>query len=69
MSVENEIPFAVPVSTATAKVVVNEEDVNEPPIFELAKKTVQQPEDLAVNKEVTQYTAYDPDTARKQTVM
>uniref|UniRef100_A0AAZ1Y4F2 Cadherin-1 n=1 Tax=Oreochromis aureus TaxID=47969 RepID=A0AAZ1Y4F2_OREAU len=55
ISVENEIPFAgVSVVTSTATVVVNVKDVNE---------------DLAVDEVVVQYTASDPDTARKQTVV
>lgn len=69
VAVENEIPFATPLSTATATVVVNVEDVNEAPIFDPIVKLVTKMEDLAVDTEVVQYTAHDPDTARKQKVM
>ncbi|CAI5682141.1 unnamed protein product [Oreochromis niloticus] len=70
ISVENEIPFApgVSVVTSTATVVVNVKDVNEAPIFDPKEKLVVKPEDLAVDEVVVQYTASDPDTARKQTV-
>ena len=69
IAVENEIPFAVPLPTATATVVVNVVDVNEAPVFDPVEKLVSKPEDLPVNSEVVQYTASDPDTALKQTVM
>ncbi|XP_029023268.1 B-cadherin-like isoform X3 [Betta splendens] len=68
VAVENEVPFAVPLPTATATVVVNVKDVNEPPVFNPETKIVTKPEDLVPNSEVTQYTATDPDTARSQTV-
>ncbi|KAL3972482.1 polyhomeotic-like protein 2 [Sarotherodon galilaeus] len=70
ISVENEIPFApgVSVVTSTATVVVNVRDVNEAPIFDPKEKLVVKPENLAVDEVVVQYTASDPDTARKQTV-
>ncbi|KAE8280224.1 Cadherin-1 Epithelial cadherin [Larimichthys crocea] len=69
VAVENEIPFATPLPTATATVVVNVEDVNEAPIFNPIVKLVTKMEDLPVDSEVVQYTAHDPDTARKQKVM
>ncbi|XP_029030805.1 B-cadherin-like [Betta splendens] len=68
VAVENEVPFAVLLPTATATVMVNVKDVNEPPVFNPKTKTVTKPEDLVPNSEVTQYTATDPDTARSQTV-
>ncbi|XP_065327937.1 B-cadherin-like [Pelmatolapia mariae] len=69
VSVENQIPFAgVSVVTSTATVVVSVRDVNEAPIFDPKEKLVVKPEDLAVDEVVVQYTASDPDTARKQTV-
>uniref|UniRef100_A0A3Q4I2T8 Cadherin-1 n=2 Tax=Neolamprologus brichardi TaxID=32507 RepID=A0A3Q4I2T8_NEOBR len=70
ISVENEIPFApgVSVVTSTATVVVNVKDVNEAPIFDPKEKLVVKPENLAVDEVVVQYTASDPDTARKQKV-
>lgn len=69
VAVENEVPFAVPLPTATATVVVNVQDVNEAPVFDPTEKLVAKREDLPVNSEVAHYTASDPDTARKQQVM
>ncbi|XP_074501791.1 cadherin-1-like [Sebastes fasciatus] len=69
ITVENEIPFAIDLPTATATVVVSVQDVNEAPIFEPIQKKVSKPENLAVDSSVVQYIASDPDTARKQTVM
>ncbi|CAN9500189.1 unnamed protein product [Ophioblennius macclurei] len=69
VAVENEIPFATPLTTSTATVVVTVLDVNEPPIFEPQEKVLSKREDLAMDSEVVQYTASDPDTARTQTVM
>ncbi|KAM7385047.1 hypothetical protein PAMP_001145 [Pampus punctatissimus] len=69
IEVENDVPFAIPLPTATATVVVNVQDVNEAPVFDPMEKHVTKPENLAINSEVVQYIASDPDTARKQTVM
>ncbi|XP_042357473.1 B-cadherin-like [Plectropomus leopardus] len=69
VAVENEIPFANSLPTATATVVVNVQDVNEAPVFEPLQKHVSKREDLAVDSDVVRYTASDPDTARKQKVM
>ncbi|KAK2832660.1 hypothetical protein Q5P01_016549 [Channa striata] len=68
VAVENEVPFAFPLPTATATVTVNVQDVNEPPVFVPAQKTVSKLEDLPVNSDVTTYTATDPDSERKQKV-
>lgn len=68
IEVENEVPFAVPLPTATATVVVTVQDVNEAPVFDPKEKLVAKPENLAVDADVVQLVAYDPDTARKQTV-
>ncbi|XP_063348317.1 B-cadherin-like [Pelmatolapia mariae] len=70
VSVENEIPFArgVSVVTSTATAVVDVKDVNEAPVFDPKQKHVVKPEDVAVDEVVVQYTASDPDTARKQKV-
>uniref|UniRef100_UPI0037E8DC42 cadherin-1 n=1 Tax=Semicossyphus pulcher TaxID=241346 RepID=UPI0037E8DC42 len=68
VAVENEVPFAYPLPTATATVVVDVIDVNEAPIFDTVDKTVAKREDLPVDGDVVQYTASDPDTARKQKV-
>lgn len=68
VAVENEVPFALRLPTATATVVVNVEDVNEAPVFSPPQKSVAKPEDLAVGADILQYTATDPDTARTQKV-
>lgn len=65
----NDIEFAVPLTTSTATVIVNVQDVNEPPIFDPKENYVSKSEDLPVGSEVVLYTAHDPDTARKQKVM
>lgn len=69
IAVENEVPFAVALPTATATVVVKVVDVNEAPIFDPLEKQVSKREDLSAGSDLVQYTASDPDTARKQTVM
>ncbi|XP_072292432.1 B-cadherin-like [Eucyclogobius newberryi] len=69
VAVENEVPFAIKLPTATATVVVTVADVNEAPIFKPTVKQVSKREDLDLESEVVQYTAYDPDTARNQKVM
>lgn len=69
VAVENEVPFATALPTATATVVVTVLDVNEAPVFNPVEKLVSKPEDLAVGSDVVQYIASDPDTARKQKVM
>lgn len=66
---ENEVPFATALPTATATVVVKVEDVNEAPIFDPLEKLVSKREDLDPDSDVVQYTASDPDTARKQNIM
>lgn len=66
---ENEVPFAISLPTATATVVVTVQDVNEAPVFDPEEKIVAKPEDLAVDTEVVQLVARDPDTERKQKVM
>ncbi|KAG7214393.1 hypothetical protein INR49_023104, partial [Caranx melampygus] len=68
ITVENEVPFATPLATSTATVVVNVQDVNEAPIFEPVEKVVSKREDLIADTDVVQYTASDPDIALKQTV-
>ncbi|KAF3842529.1 hypothetical protein F7725_024480 [Dissostichus mawsoni] len=66
VAVENEVPFATPLPTATATVVVTVEDVNEAPIFDPMQKHVTKREDLEVDADVVQYTASDPDYARNR---
>ncbi|XP_049328876.1 cadherin-1 [Astyanax mexicanus] len=65
---ENDVPFAKPLPTSTATVIVNVQDVNEAPVFDPAENIISKPEDLEVGTELTVYTATDPDTARAQTV-
>ncbi|KAL7833431.1 hypothetical protein AOLI_G00283910 [Acnodon oligacanthus] len=65
---ENDVPFAKPLTTSTATVIVNVLDVNEAPVFDPEEKFISKPEDLAVGSELTVYTATDPDTARTQNV-
>ncbi|XP_066512625.1 uncharacterized protein [Hoplias malabaricus] len=67
--VENDVPFAKPMTTSTATVTVNVQDVNEAPVFDPQMKEVSVPEDTAVGSQLTVFTATDPDTARTQTVM
>lgn len=69
VAVENEVPFAISLPTATATVVVTVLDVNEAPVFNPTEKLVSKREDLPVGSDVVQYIASDPDTARKQKVM
>ncbi|XP_060943717.1 cadherin-1-like [Limanda limanda] len=69
VAVENDIPFATPLPTATAIVVVNVQDVNEAPVFEPLEKFVSKRENRPVDSDVVQYIASDPDIARKQTVI
>uniref|UniRef100_A0A8C6PF60 Cadherin-1 n=1 Tax=Nothobranchius furzeri TaxID=105023 RepID=A0A8C6PF60_NOTFU len=69
VSVENEVPFVNDVPTSTATVTVTVLDINEPPIFDPTEKHVAKPESLLPGSGVTVYTASDPDTARKQTVI
>uniref|UniRef100_A0A4W5N2A9 Cadherin-1 n=1 Tax=Hucho hucho TaxID=62062 RepID=A0A4W5N2A9_9TELE len=68
VTVANEVPFAVPLPTSTATVIVNVEDVNEAPVFSPVKKIIRKPEDLPVDSDLVMYTATDPDTARNQKV-
>ena len=69
VTVENEIPFAIRLPTATATVVVSVEDLNEAPVFSPTIQVVKRKEDLAVASEIVRYTATDPDTERSQIVL
>ncbi|XP_036066519.1 cadherin-1 [Oryzias melastigma] len=66
--VENDVPFAVEVTTSTATVVVTVKDVNEPPVFKEKEMLVHFPENLPVNSVITKCEAEDPDFARENTV-
>ncbi|XP_072527092.1 B-cadherin-like [Salminus brasiliensis] len=68
VAAENDVPFASPLPTSTATVIVNVQDVNEAPVFDPVEKIISKPEDLVVETELTVYTATDPDTAKTQTV-
>ncbi|XP_034040528.1 cadherin-1 [Thalassophryne amazonica] len=68
IAVENEAPFAIAMPTSTTTVTVNVKDVNEAPIFSPEQKLVVKKEDLALDSELTQYTATDPDISRNQKV-
>ncbi|KAI4885163.1 hypothetical protein NFI96_024170 [Prochilodus magdalenae] len=66
--VENNVPFAKPLTTSTATVIVNAVDVNDAPVFDPKEKIISKPEDLPINSTLTAYTATDPDTARTQRI-
>ncbi|XP_072527101.1 B-cadherin-like [Salminus brasiliensis] len=68
VAAENDVPFASPLPTSTTTVIVNVQDVNKAPVFDPVEKIIYKPEDLAVETELTVYTATDPDTAKTQTV-
>lgn len=68
VAVENEVPFAKPLTTSTATVIVNVVDINEAPVFNPVEKFISKPENAEVGSELTVYTATDPDTAKSQKV-
>lgn len=68
VSVENEVPFTVPLNPATASVLVLVRDVNEAPIFVPPVKRVEVMEDVPVGYQVTSYTAQDPDKDQSQKI-
>ncbi|KAI4905709.1 hypothetical protein NFI96_032136 [Prochilodus magdalenae] len=63
---ENNVPFAKPLTTSTATVIVNVADVNEAPVFHPEEEMISVPENLAVDDKLTVYTATDPDTDQWQ---
>ncbi|XP_027950575.1 cadherin-1 [Eumetopias jubatus] len=69
VTVVNVAPFEVILSTSTATVTVDVEDVNEAPVFVPCPKTVEIPEDFGVGLEITSYTATDPDTFMGQRII
>ncbi|NWS74232.1 CADH1 protein, partial [Crotophaga sulcirostris] len=68
VTVENAVPFTVPLPLSTATVLVTVEDVNEAPIFVPPVKRVEVMEDLPLGHEVTSYTAQDPDKDQRQKI-
>ncbi|NXX62693.1 CADH1 protein, partial [Scopus umbretta] len=68
VTVENAVPFAVPLPLSTANVLVLVRDVNEAPIFMPPVKRVEVMEDLPLGHEVTSYTAQDPDRDQRQKI-
>ncbi|KAL2093761.1 hypothetical protein ACEWY4_011073 [Coilia grayii] len=69
IAAENEVPFEAPVITSTATVVIDVEDLNEPPVFNPEQKLVVKSEDLAVGSEIVYYTAVDPDVEMNQAIL
>ncbi|NXU56123.1 CADH1 protein, partial [Turnix velox] len=68
VTVENTVPFTVPLPTSTASVLVVVGDVNEAPIFAPPVKRVEVMEDLPQGHQVTSYTAQDPDRDQRQRI-
>ncbi|XP_062355797.1 cadherin-1 [Cinclus cinclus] len=68
VSVQNEAAFAVPLTPATANVLVVVRDVNEAPIFIPPVKRVEVMEDVPVGYHVASYTAQDPDKEQSQKI-
>uniref|UniRef100_A0A671QXD7 Cadherin-1 n=1 Tax=Sinocyclocheilus anshuiensis TaxID=1608454 RepID=A0A671QXD7_9TELE len=66
--VENDEPFVSSLTTSTATVMVNVEDVNEPPKFNPKEKVISRHENLPVDTELGAYTATDPDTGKSQKI-
>ncbi|NWY50880.1 CADH1 protein, partial [Chionis minor] len=69
VTVENAVPFTVPLPLSTASVLVVVGDMNEAPIFMPPVKKVEVMEDLPVGHQVTSYTAQDPDKDQRQKIM
>lgn len=68
VTVENAIPFAVPLPLSSASVQVVVGDVNEAPVFMPPVKKVDVMEDLPLGHQVTSYTAQDPDKDQRQKI-
>ncbi|NXI36601.1 CADH1 protein, partial [Galbula dea] len=68
VTVENAVPFTVPLPLSTATVLVVVGDVNEAPVFVPPVKRVEVREDLPVGHQVTSYTAQDPDQDQRQKI-
>ncbi|NXX17035.1 CADH1 protein, partial [Podargus strigoides] len=68
VTVENAVPFTVPLPLSTANVLVVVGDVNEAPVFVPPVKRVEVMEDLPLGHQVTSYTAQDPDRDQRQKI-
>ncbi|XP_037265199.1 cadherin-1 isoform X2 [Falco rusticolus] len=68
VTVENAVPFTVPLPLSTASVLVLVGDVNEAPVFVPPVKRVEVMEDLPLGHQVTSYTAQDPDKDQRQKI-
>ncbi|NWT37329.1 CADH1 protein, partial [Chroicocephalus maculipennis] len=68
VTVENAVPFTVPLPLSTASVLVVVGDMNEAPIFVPPLKKVEVMEDLPQGHQVTSYTAQDPDKGQRQRI-
>uniref|UniRef100_A0A663FA77 Cadherin-1 n=1 Tax=Aquila chrysaetos chrysaetos TaxID=223781 RepID=A0A663FA77_AQUCH len=68
VTVENAVPFAVPLSLSTASVLVLVGDMNEAPVFVPPVKRVEVMEDLPLGHQITSYTAQDPDRDQRQKI-
>ncbi|XP_051485393.1 cadherin-1-like [Apus apus] len=68
VTVENAVPFAVPLGLSSASVLVVVTDENEAPIFVPPVKTAEVMEDLPLGHQVTSYTAQDPDRDQRQKI-
>ncbi|NXW38306.1 CADH1 protein, partial [Phaetusa simplex] len=68
VTVENAVPFTVPLPLSTANVLVVVGDVNEAPVFVPPVKRVEVMEDLPQGHQVTSYTAQDPDKDQRQRI-
>ncbi|KAM9269070.1 cadherin-1-like [Cariama cristata] len=68
VTVENAVPFTVPLPLSTASVLVVVGDMNEAPVFVPPVKRVEVMEDLPLGHQVTSYTAQDPDRDQRQKI-
>ncbi|KAM6300614.1 cadherin-1-like [Aegotheles albertisi] len=68
VTVENAVPFAVPLGLSSASVLVMVTDRNEAPVFVPPVKRVEVMEDLPLGHQVTSYTAQDPDRDQRQKI-
>lgn len=68
VTVENAVPFTVPLRLSTASVLVLVSDMNEAPVFVPPVKRVEVMEDLPMGHQITSYTAQDPDRDQRQKI-